>query len=216
MVFIRLRTDFVTNSSSSSFAVVSIKSSLLANILNNFMSLQMDRGIDTRMPFDIEGNTVSSKWLDPELNAGAFEDTPDSVEEVVSCLVNGMGNSLNGSWGQSSLAALARVLVAHRKEITDSIESVSWNYLENGWGGDSEERLHKRFYTNEELDSVYQDIAEELGCRKSEVSNDDFLEYAATKCSHRIRAFTFDAQSHESNHSNDFWLDGDKCPDILL
>lgn len=212
----KIRTDFVANSSSSSFAVVSINSPLLVNMLKTYKACQEERGVDVSIPFRIEGVTATSKWLDPELNAEAFEDMPESIDEVAPCLVNGMGNSFNGSWSQDNLAALARVLVAHKNEIAETIESASWNSLQNGWGGDSEERLHKQFYTKEELDSVYQDIAVEKSCRKSEVTDDDFFEYAAAMCSHRLRAFTFDAKSAESKLTNEFWLDEDCYPDILL
>lgn len=212
----RIRTDLVTNSSSGSFAVASIKSPLLADMLKNYKACQEERSVDVNIPFSIEGITATSKWLDPELNAEAFEGMPESIDEVVPCLVNGMGNSFNGSWGQDNLAALARVLVAHKDEIAESIESVSWNSLQNGWGGDFEERLHKQFYTKAELDTVYQDIAVEKGCRKSEVTEDDFFEFAIAMCSHRLRAFTFDARSGESKFSNEFWLDEDCYPDLPL
>ena len=68
----KIRTDFVTNSSSSSFAVVSIKSPLLADMLKNYKACQEERGVDVNIPFNIEGDTATSKLQDPELSAEAF------------------------------------------------------------------------------------------------------------------------------------------------
>lgn len=208
----KIRTDFVTNSSSSSFAVVNIESPLLADIFSNYKTCVEKHGGSCDLPLEACNDCVVS--ADECIEGGdALAYVPKSVDDFVPTLIDAVIND-SCDWDSHGIAALVRVLVAHNSEIVDSIKSMHWQHVDNGWGGDHMGRFDKSNYSAEELEKTYREAAEEMGCERSEVTDDDWRKYVGGLASHRVTTLDYDSKSGKSEFSSQFWVDEDHYPDI--
>ena len=137
----KLRTDFVTNSSSSSFVAIQLKGKTIASIfqkhreaVQSFFSEENDYygGL-----FLIEDDTVVIDQQEPDGSIGDY--VPHEKDEIITSialmLTHGMiedESDLAGSDCDEKIVALLRDLFRNRNGVLESTEAVSWR------GGDYE------------------------------------------------------------------------------
>lgn len=211
----KIRTDFVTNSSSSSFVVVSAKNNVLAEILEKHREMI---GEDYYYNLMIDDDNIEL-YCDE-----SYGDVPSDKEHILHSILSLFDSSLywdeedydeeyledhpeDDYFNKESDNLLINDLKRNRKEIMNAMDKIRIEAGSQGWQGDDDTRFYEESYTEEGFQELMETIAEELGCDVSEVTNDDFCEYVADKMSVDETVFEWDKETDKVTYYHDYYLE---------
>lgn len=125
----KIRTGFVTNSSSYSSAVISIQSKELADLLNQYRELFSQDFHDVSIDEDtlcVNQEEMADWW---------GEDVPTSVDCVLDALMEALNwYPMKSPENREKRSKMFREIKAKKKELTDSLQMVSWNFHDDSYG----------------------------------------------------------------------------------
>ena len=136
----KIRTGFVTRSSSYSSPVIRIQSRKLASLLKEyeelFMKIYDDGSIDKSVLFHdayVRGWTF---YVVQDEVADYWADTPTELNSVLDCLINGLGyyHRTENQESERKQKELLKELKAQKQKLTDSIQKVSWEFQDDSDG----------------------------------------------------------------------------------
>lgn len=188
----KVRGDFVTNSSSSSYGALRITCRPLAEMIENYDRTVRERGLGEFIrKWGINTDSARGEVLWDWDEWSPFSGVPHSLDEVLSVLCEGIITDIDYG-GCAPVAPLIRAIAEHRDELEDAIEKVEWDNTDQGWGGDDESRYDRSSYSPEMLAEILEGIAAEKGCSPDEVSDYDFNITVGNETSLDEDSFVFD------------------------
>ena len=202
----KFRTDFVTNSSSSSFVALNITSPTLAKILKNYEETFCE---ECYGHIDVTNDDIQL-YLDE-----CYAELPSDKESIINSILSVLGVELYDDEYESDeelietiedeamIPELAVEIYKSKNDIMEDMQSFDMTVGDIGWQGDSESRYDIDNYDEETLQMYYEDIAEKKGCDVSEVTEEDFLDWVSDKVSTEENTFSYSKEndSIETTHS---------------
>lgn len=194
----KIRTDFVTNSSSSSYCAIRIDAPMLAAAVEELFEMtgvelpdpdDFESMMGCSAPFMIEGSVITE--VPGSAENSPFTGAPHSVAEAVTTVVGAAIEACEEDDGLENRIG----------DFSADIQSIEWDYSDSGWGGDDDTRFERGYYPPEDLNRILGAIAAEKGCAPKEVSSSDFRTYVEGKRCDTHESFRFDRLSGEESYS---------------
>ena len=201
----KIRSDFVTNSSSSNYGTLNIKCKPLAEMMKNYEKLVEDLGSDSPfrwgLGFDAAAGTVTWHWDEIYVST-----VPRCLDEVLASLCDGLAENAEsfGADDDAPIAPFVRSVAENKEALKAAIKRVEWQETSQGWGGDNRDRYEQRNYSEEMLQKIKEDIAKAKGCTVAEVTERDFNEAVSPETSLDVLTFEYDAAKGIEKHERDF------------
>lgn len=203
----KIRTDFVTNSSSSSFVTVDIDNPVFAAICEQFQEIFEDE-------CDCFHVFVDDENVHIDLEEG-YSSVPHSLEDLVECLIEVMmgwdefdpNDYEDHEPDEGTMHALAYQLHKRAQEIQEATKNVTFTCADMGWQGDSDTRYYQDNYSEEELARYLETCAEENNCTPEEVTEEMWNCFVAGKVSTQEETFSYNRETGEVSHTKSMTLE---------
>lgn len=215
----KIRSDFVTNSSSSSFVVMNVESETLSNILKKFAD-ELSCGY---ISVEVNGEELV-------LSTEDYVEPPEKVLDIVPaiaklfCYEVYIPNSYEDENEEEEAkeefeeileedevySVIAKEIIENREAIEKDLKVFSGEFSDYSYGGDSDALYYRENYDEEYLNEILEKIAEENHCTIDEIDNDAFIRYVGKYIGEDKVSVDYSRDLGEINSSrtfrlNNFW-----------